>query len=326
MSVMKSLRTILLSLPLLAALPAGAAQPAAECLVPSKPGGAMDLTCKLAQKALQAKPGAPRLKLSYLPGGIGAVAWHTMVSQRRAEPDTLVAFSGGSLLNLAQGKFGKASPDDVRWVAALGVDYGVIAVPADSPYRSLRDLVEVLRRDPEKIVIGMSGTIGSQDWMKMALLARQAGLDPRQLRFVALEGGGEEFVAMQAGYVQVVSSDVSETALYTASGKVRVLAVLSDKRLTGAMAGVPTAREQGYDIVWPLIRGILMGPDVSDADYRRWVQAFDRIESAPEFAQMRAQIGLYPLALTGDALTRYIRQAVADYKRQARQFNLVREH
>jgi putative tricarboxylic transport membrane protein len=322
MSVMKSLRSFLLCLPLLAALPAVAQPSAAECVVPSKPGGAMDLTCKLAQKALQAKPGVPKLKLSYLPGGIGAVAWHTMVSQRRAEPDTLVAFSGGSLLNLAQGKFGKASPDDVRWVAALGVDYGVIAVPADSPYRSLRDLVDVLRRDPEKIVIGMSGTIGSQDWMKMALLARQAGLDPRQLRFVALEGGGEEFVAMQAGYVQVVSSDVSETALYTASGKVRVLAVLSDKRLTGAMAGVPTAREQGYDIVWPLIRGILMGPDVPDADYRRWVQAFDRIESAPEFAQ----IGLYPLALTGDALTRYIHQAVADYKRQARQFNLVREH
>jgi putative tricarboxylic transport membrane protein len=324
MSAMKSLRSILLSLPLLAALPALATD--AECLVPSKPGGAMDLTCKLAQKALQAKPDAPRLKLSYLPGGIGAVAWHTMVSQRRAEPDTLVAFSGGSLLNLAQGKFGKANPDDVRWVAGLGVDYGVIAVPVDSPYRSLRDLMNALRRDPEKIVIGMSGTIGSQDWMKMALLARQGGIDPRQLRFVALEGGGEEFVAMQAGYVQVVSSDVSETALYTASGRARVLAVLSDKRLTGAMAGVPTAREQGFDLVWPLIRGIWMGPDVSDADYRRWVQAFDRIESAPEFAQMRAQIGLYPLALTGDALTRYIRQAVADYKRQARQFNLVREH
>ena len=322
MSAMKSLRTILLSLPLLAALPA----PAAECVVPSKPGGAMDLTCKLAQKAIQAKPGAARLKLSYLPGGIGAVAWHTMVSQRRAEPDTLVAFSGGSLLNLAQGKFGKASPDDVRWVAALGVDYGVIAVPADSPYRSLRDLMDALRRDPEKIVIGMSGTIGSQDWMKMALLARQAGLDPRQLRFVALEGGGEEFVAMQAGYVQVVSSDVSETSIYTASGKARVLAVLSDKRLPGALAAVPTAREQGFDVVWPVIRGVWMGPDVSEADYRRWVQAFDRAESAPEFAQMRSKIGLYPLALTGDALTRYIRQAVADYKRQARQFNLVREH
>jgi putative tricarboxylic transport membrane protein len=186
--------------------------------------------------------------------------------------------------------------------------------------------MDALRRDPEKIVIGMSGTIGSQDWMKMALLARQAGIDPRQLRFVALEGGGEEFVAMQAGYVQVVSSDVSESGLYTASGKARVLAVLSDRRLPGALATVPTAREQGFDVVWPLIRGIWMGPDVPEADYRRWVQAFDRIESAPEFARMRAQIGLYPLALTGDALTRYIRQAVAAYKQQARQFNLVREH
>jgi putative tricarboxylic transport membrane protein len=324
---MKSLRTILLSLALLAVAPAQAGGPAnGECLVPSKPGGAMDLTCKLARTALQDKPGAPRLKLSYLPGGIGAVAWHTMVSQRRAEPDTLVAFSGGSLLNLAQGKFGKASVDDVRWVAALGVDYGVIAVPADSPYRNLHDLMAALRRDPEKILIGMSGTIGSQDWMKMALLARQAGLDPRQLRFVALEGGGEEFVAMQAGYVQVVSSDASETALYMGPGKARVLAVLSERRLPGVLAAVPTAREQGYDLVWPLIRGILMGPDVSEADYRRWVQAFDRVESAPEFAQMRNRAGLYPLALTGDALTRYVRQAVADYKRQALQFNLVRAH
>jgi putative tricarboxylic transport membrane protein len=320
---MKASSIFLLSLALSAGTPAVAGQPAeGECVVPSKPGGAMDLTCKLAQKALQGKP---RLKLSYLPGGIGAVAWHTIVSQRRGEPDTLVAFSGGSLLNLAEGKFGKAHPDDVRWVAGLGVDYGVIAVPASSPWHTLRDLTAALRRDPEKIVIGMSGTIGSQDWLKMAMLARQAGIDPRQLRFVALEGGGEEYVALQAGYVQVVSSDVSETGLYTGSGNVRVLAVLADHRLPGVFAAVPTAREQGYDIVWPLIRGVWMGPDVPEADYRRWVRAFERMESAPDFARMREQAGLYPLALTGDALTQYVKRAVADYRRQARQFNLVRD-
>ena len=324
---MKTLPTFLLSIPLLAGLPAFAGQPAAaECLVPSKPGGAMDLSCKLARKALQEVPGTPALKLSYMPGGIGAVAWHTVVSQRRAEPDTLVAFSGGSLLNLAQGKFGKAGADDVRWVAGLGADYGVIAVPADSPYRTLRDLVQALQRDPQAVLIGMSGTVGSQDWMKMAMLAQLAGVDPHRLRFVALEGGGEEYTAMQAGYVQVVSSDASETSLYADSGKVRVLAVLADKRLPGVLAAVPTAREQGYDLVWPLIRGLWMGPGVSDADYRRWVRAFDQVQASPEFARMRAQAGLYPFSLTGDALTRYIKQAVADYKRQARQFNLVREH
>jgi putative tricarboxylic transport membrane protein len=295
-----------------------------ECVIPSKPGGAMDLTCKLAQKALVAKPGAPRLKLSYLPGGIGAVAWHTLVSQRRAEPDTMVAFSGGSLLNLAQGKFGKVSVGDVRWVAAMGADYGMIAVRADSQFHTLRELLDALRQSPQKVLIGVSGTIGSQDWLKMALVARQAGIDPKQLRFVALEGGGEAFTAMSASYVQVVSGDASEATLYAGPGKVRVLAVLSEHRLPGVLAAVPTAREQGIDVVWPLIRGVWMGPGVSEADYRRWVAAFDAMEASPEFAQLRAQAGLFPFSLTGDALTRYINKAVSDYNRQARQFNLVR--
>ena len=305
-----------------AAIPAIAAD--AECVVPSKPGGAMDITCKLAQKALQAKPNAPKLKLSYMPGGIGAVAWHTKESQRRAEPDTLVAFSGGSLLNLAQGKFGKATANDVRWVAALGADYGMIAVRADSPYHKLGDLVDALKSDPAKVLIGMSGTLGSQDWIKMALLARQAGVDPRQLRFVALEGGGEEFTAMQADYVQVISGDTSEATLYVDPRKIRVLAVMADHRLPGVLAKVPTAREQGYDVVWPIIRGLWMGPGVPDADYRRWVHAFEHIETNPGFAKMRLEAGLHPFSLTGDALSNYIKQAVADYNRQARQFNLVR--
>ena len=294
----------------------------AECVVPSKPGGAMDLTCKLAQKALPES----RLKLAYLPGGIGAVAWHTLVSQRRAEPDTLVAFSGGSLLNLAEGKFGKANAADVRWVAALGVDYGMIAVRADSPWHTLRELLEAIRRDPQQVLVGVSGTIGSQDWMKIALLARHAGIEPRRLRFVALEGGGEAFTAMNANFVQVISGDASEATLYADHGKVRVLAVLAEHRLPGVLASVPTAREQGYDVVWPVIRGLWMGPDVSDADYRRWVDAFARVQPTPDFARLRAASGLYPFSLTGDALTRWVKQAVNDYNRQAREFNLVREH
>jgi putative tricarboxylic transport membrane protein len=170
----------------------------------------------------------------------------------------------------------------------------------------------------------MSGTIGSQDWLKMALLARLAGVEPRQLRFVALEGGGEEFTAMSANYVQVISGDTSEATLYVDPRKVRVLAVLAEHRLPGVLAKVPTAREQGYDVVWPIIRGVWMGPGVSDADYKRWVDAFERMEAAPDFARQRLDAGLYPFSLTGDALTRYIKQAVADYNKQARQFNLVR--
>lgn len=300
---------------------AGQAQ-AAECIVPSKPGGAMDLTCKLAQKGLATVPGGQPMKLVYRPGGIGAVAWHSLVSQRRAEPNTLVAFSGGSLLNLAQGKFGKATADDVRWVAALGADYGMIAVRSDSPYKSLADLVSALKRDPSKVLIGVSGTIGSQDWLKVALLVRQAGLDPKVLRFVALEGGGESFTAMQANHVQVVSGDASEANL--AGSTIRVLAVMSEERLPGKLAAVPTAREQGYNIVWPVIRGVWMGPQVADADYQQWVKTFEHLMATPEFAKLRTDAGLYPFSLTGQALNEYVHKAVDDYGKRASHLGLVR--
>jgi len=300
-----------------------------ECVVPSKPGGAMDLTCKLAQKGLksmplQHTPTPSDMHISYLPGGIGAVAWHSLVSQRRAEPNTLVVFSGGSLLNLAQGKFGNVTSQDVRWVAALGADYGMIAVRADSPYKTLADLLAALKQHPEKVLIGVSGTIGSQDWMKMALVVRAAGIDPKVLRYVALEGGGEAFTAMHANYVQVISGDASEATMYSAGGSTRVLAVLSEQRLPGVLANVPTAREQGIDVVWPVIRGFWMGPGVPDADYQRWVAAFDRMLSTKEFAQLRAASGLYPFGLTGAPLAAYVKKAVDDYGRRAAELGLVR--
>lgn len=298
-------------------------QPARECIVPAKPGGGMDLTCKLVRTGLAADKSDP-LTISYLPGGIGAVAWSSVVSQRRDEPGTLVAFSGGSLLNLALGKYGKSTPGDVRWVAALGTDYGMIAVRADSPYKTLQDLVAALKRNPATVTIGGSGTIGSQDWMKMALIARQAGIDPKSLRMVAFEGGGDASTALLADHVQVLSGDASEGVQLARGGRIRVLAVLSDARLSGALAGVPTAREQGFDVTWPIIRGVYMGQRVSEHDYQQWVARFDRLMKEPSFEQARNDAGLHPFAMTGPALTEYIRKTIENYHRQARDLGLVR--
>ena len=105
-AVSNPLRVLLMGLSFVLGFGAQAADPP-QCVVPAKPGGGMDITCKLAQRAVA---GQPSLQIRYQPGGIGAVAWSSVVSQRRAEPDTLVAFSGGSLLNLALGKFGRPRP------------------------------------------------------------------------------------------------------------------------------------------------------------------------------------------------------------------------
>ncbi|MDE2399112.1 MAG: tripartite tricarboxylate transporter substrate binding protein [Burkholderiales bacterium] len=295
-----------------------------ECIAPAKPGGGFDITCKLAQTALlDGKYISDPMRVSYMPGGIGAVAYNAIVAQRPAEANTIVAFSGGSLLNLAQGKFGRYNENDVRWLAAVGSDYGAIVVAENSPLKSLKDLVAAVKADPSKIVFGAGGTVGSQDWMKAALTARAAGLDPKAMRFVAFEGGGESMTALQGGHVQVYSGDASEAEEKLEAGaKIRVLAVMADKRLEGALAGVPTAKEQGLDIEWPIIRGFYLGPKVSDADYKVWVDTFNRMMATPAFERARAERGLFQFAMTGPELDAYVKKRVAAYRKLAAEFGL----
>ena len=107
-----------------------------ECIAPASPGGGFDLTCKLVQSALvNQKLLSKPMRVTYMPGGVGAVAYNAVVAQRPADAGTLVAWSSGSLLNLAQGKFGRFDETNVRWLAAVGTSYGAIAVKSDSPYK-----------------------------------------------------------------------------------------------------------------------------------------------------------------------------------------------
>ena len=296
-----------------------------ECIAPAKPGGGFDLTCKLAQSALmEGKFIADPMRITYMPGGIGAVAYNAVVAQRPDEDNTIVAFSGGSLLNLAQGKFGRYNENDVRWLAAIGADYGAIIVADASPFKSLKDVIDAVKADPTKVVFGAGGTVGSQDWMKAALTAKAAGLDPRKMRFVAFEGGGEASTALQGGHVQVYSGDASEAQQQMKAGaKVRVVAVMADKRLTGDLADVPTAKEQGYDIEWPIIRGFYMGPKVSDADFKTWADTFKKMMVTKEFDKLRAERGLFPFDLTGAEADAYVKQRVDFYRKLAHEFGLA---
>jgi len=298
-----------------------------ECIAPAKPGGGFDLTCKLAQSGLMdGKHIKDPMRITYMPGGIGAVAYNAIVAQRPAEENTIVAFSGGSLLNIAQGKFGRYTENDVRWLAAIGADYGALMVRNDSPFKTLKDLIDAVKADPTKVVFGAGGTVGSQDWMKAALVAKGAGIDYKAMRFVAFEGGGEAVTALLGGHVSVVSGDASEAAEKIAAGTpLRVLAVMADKRLPGALANVPTAKEQGYDLEWPIIRGFYMGPKVKDADYNVWAETFKKMMATREFDKLREERGLFTFAMTGAELDGYVKKQVAAYKKLADEFGLLKK-
>lgn len=298
-----------------------------ECIAGAKPGGGFDLTCRLAQSALyEAQIVKDPMRITYMPGGIGAVAYNAVVGQRPGEPNTIVAFSGGSLLNIAQGKFGKYTENDVRWLSVIGADYGVVAVRKDSPYKSLKDLAHALQADSTKVIFGAGGTVGSQDWMKAATTAKIAGVSHKKMRFVAFEGGGEALSALQGGHVHVYAGDASELSSQIQAGaNVRLLAVFSGKRLPGMLAEVPTAKEQGYDIDWPIVRGFYMGPKVSDADFNAWTEAFNKVMRTPQFAKVREERGMYPLSITGTELDAYIKRTTLEYRKLAAEFGLVGE-
>ena len=320
------LKTTLLCAALAVAATAAGAGPLdkTECIAPAKPGGGFDLTCKLAQAGLaEGKYIADPMRVTYMPGGIGAVAYNAIVAQRPDAASTIVAFSAGSLLNLAQGKFGRYNENDVRWVAAVGVDYGALVVAENSPHKSLKDLLAAIKADPSKVVFGAGGTVGSQDWMKAALTARAAGVDPKGMRFVAFEGGGEAITALQGGHIHVFTGDAAETAQQMKAGsKVRVLAVMADKRLPGDLAAVPTAKEQGVDVSWPIIRGFYVGPKVSDADYKTWSDTFAKMMATPGFDKLRAERGLYPFALAGSEAEAHVKKQVAAYRKLVEEFGL----
>ena len=297
-----------------------------ECIAGAKPGGGFDLTCKLAQQGLQeAKLIATPMRITYMPGGVGAVAMNAIVGQRPADPNAIVAFSGGSLLNIAQGKFGKWTESDVRWVAAIGTDYGCISVRADSPHKTLKDLLNAVKADASKVAIGGGGTVGSQDWTKVASLSKQVGVDPKALRYVSFEGNGEVTTALLGGHIQAGSGDVSADLPQHKAGKIRILAVYADKRLPGDAAGIPTAKEQGYDFTWPIIRGFYVAPKIPEADYKFWLDAFNKLLASKDFLALRDQRDLYPFSMTGPELDAYVKKTVGEYRKIADEYGLVQK-
>ena len=272
----------------------------AECIAPANPGGGFDLTCRIAQNGLAPHLTEP-LQVTFMPGGVGAVAINLFNTTRTDDGAAIVAFSSGSLLNMATGKYGEWDEDDVRFLAAAGADYGAVVVPGDSEYETLDDLMAALEGDVGSIAIGAGGGVGSQDWMKGALLVRSRDLDPRDMRYVAFDGGGEAIAALLGGSIQAYMGDVGEMVPFMETDDMRILAVMSPERLPAPFADIPTTAELGYEgAEWVILRGFYMGKDVSDEAYQAYVDAFQAAYETEEWARTVTDQGLSVVTMAGD--------------------------
>jgi putative tricarboxylic transport membrane protein len=87
---------------------------------------------------------------------------------------------------------------------------------------------------------------------------------------------------------------------------------------------VPTAKEQGYNLVWPIIRGFFVGPQVTDAEYQWWVKTFARLQQTESFKKQRELRGLFEFNLNGKPLDEFVKMQVNNYREQAKAFGLAK--
>lgn len=296
-----------------------------ECIVSAKEGGGFDRTCKLIQNSFKDSGVVMRpIRIIYMPGNLGGVAYDYIASEKSDDPNAIVAFSTSTLLNAMQGDYGPYDEHSVRWLAGVTMGYGALFVQTDSHIRNLDDLVAVLKTNPESITMGISGNRGDQNWLQMAMLAQKAGFDVDKIKYWKTDGGGEMIEQLYDHNLNLMSANIIEMMPYVETGDIRILAIFADEKGSEIVGNYPTARAQGYDVVWPVIRGVYMGSNVSDADYDWWVHKFDELMASEEFERWRLEYRTLPLGMTGKKFELYIDQYTEQLRKISQDFGVMK--
>jgi putative tricarboxylic transport membrane protein len=197
---------------------------------------------------------------------------------------------------------------DVTSLAILGTEYIVMAVNANSPLKRGRDVVEQLKQNPGSIVIGISPGLGTHSHIAVAMVARAAGVDARKMRTVVYAGGSEAVTALLGGHVDAVTITPGNLVGYFASGQMRALGIAAPQRSGGALAGIPTWREQGIEAVCSNWRGIIGPKGLSTAQITYWDDIFAKTVRTDDWKKELENNSLEPLYLNSAESLKFLEQ------------------
>jgi putative tricarboxylic transport membrane protein len=302
------------------ALPAAAT----ECIAPANPGGGWDFTCRQIGKILyDLKQVDQPVQVTNMAGAGGGVAYAHVVSERNNDADLIVAASSATTTRLAQNAFGGATADQVRFVGSIGADPGVIVVAKDSPYQSLNDLVEAIKADPGSVAFAGGSAAGGFDHLKPLMILREAGFtDIRKVKYIGVDGGADAITQTIGGHTQAMTGDMSEIVGFIKSGEVRALAVLTEERVPG-FEEIPTAREQGYDVVAVNWRGLYVPKGISDERFEEWAAKLKAVAESDEWKEAMAANGLAPFTKVGGDFQSWIDKVVADTQELSKEIGVI---
>jgi putative tricarboxylic transport membrane protein len=295
-----------------------------QCIAPSNPGGGWDYICRTTAKYLfDLGLIDDAMQVTNMSGGGGGVAFAHVTKERNEDNNLIVAASMSTSARIAQGIYEGATKESVHWLATFGAEYGAIAVDADSEYQSLNQIMDAIKADPRSVGIAGGSSVGGYDHIKPMLVAQAAGVeDVTKLKYVAFSGGGEAMTGLLSGSVQALSGDLSEMLGFLESGDIRIVAILSPERLSGH-PDIPTAKEQGYDVIGANWRGLYMPAGASDEAKEYWKNAIQTMTESDAFQADLKAASIEPFNNFGADMDAYAAKTIEDVRTLSKEIGII---
>lgn len=257
-----------------------------EFIVPTSPGGGTDQTARVLHAILEKQLGLEMIVSNK--GGAGGAVAYTYMNRFEGSGHHLSL----STLNLITNSLTGANPlneSDITPVAHLFSEYPVFVVKADSGVASGRDLMDRLKRDPTAHNFAFSPGLGGALHLATGTALKAAGIDPTKPTLVVYQSAGQATAAVIGGHVDVGVMNPPVAIAQSRAGKVRMIAVASPKRLGGALADVPTWKEQGVDAVSASWRGVIGPRGMTPEQVAYWEAAISKATKTDAWSKHLAQ-------------------------------------
>lgn len=245
-------------------------------------GGAVDRANRVVQKIWQDRKivEVPTAVINK-PGGGNTIAWNYI--NQHAGDGHYVSIAPYTLLT---NKIVGTSPltySDFSVISLLFNEYITVSVRADSPIKTVADLVQRLKANPASLSIAVASTLGNHIHIGIAKPLKAAGVDIKKLKVVAFKSSGDSITALLGGHIDVVSSTTPNVIGQLQAGKIRVIAIGSEQRMPGGLSGVPTWKEQGINDTFNASQGAIGPKGLTAPQLAFWEGAFQKLSQTEEW-------------------------------------------
>ena len=273
-------------------------------MVPNSPGGGYDITARTAAKVMEDSDITTGTEVFNLEGAGGTVGLARTVNEKGN--GDLAMLMGLGVVGASYTNKSKATLTQTTPIVRLIEEYGAVMVPKDSPFKTIDDLVKAWKADPRSLSVGGGSSPGGPDHLLPMQLAQAVGVDPKKVRFVSYDGGGDLLPALLGDKIDFATSGAGEFKDQIANGDIRVLATSGDERIDGIDA--PTLKEAGIDLVFTNWRGVVAPPGITDAQRERLIDAFQKMHDTQEWKDALKANSWADAFATGDDFGAFIKE------------------